>query len=79
MEINAYIYTDTYMLVNQQFENSSPYGENFSIYQPLIDRELQKTLFLYSHTHIEPLIASKMLRNLKAIHLANSYCMKQSE
>ena len=43
--------------------------------------QLQQTPFLCSHTHyrIHYLMASKVLRNLKAIYLADSYCMKQSE
>ena len=31
--------TDACMVVNQQFENSSLYGANFFIYQPLIENE----------------------------------------
>ena len=75
------LYTDACMIVNQQFENSSLYGANVFIYQPPIESELQQTPFLCSHTHyrIHYLMASKVLRNLKAIYLADSYCMKQSE
>ena len=47
------LYTDACMVVNQQFENSSLYGANFFIYQPLIESELQQTPFLCYHTHIE--------------------------
>ena len=65
------LYTDACMVVNQQFENSSLYGANFFIYN---------TISMFSHPHrIHYLMASKVLRNLKAIYLADSYCMKQSE
>ena len=59
------LYTDACMVVNQQFENSSLYGANFFIYQPLIESETN-TISMFSHPYrIHYLMAPKALRNLK--------------
>ena len=62
------LYTDAYMVVNQQFENSS------------LISSYTNTISMFSHPYrIHYLMASKVLRSLKTIYLADSYYMKQSE
>ena len=59
------LYTDACMVVNQQFKNRNLHGA------------YTNTISMFSHPYrIRYLMASKVLRNLKAIYLADSYCMK---